>query len=417
MEKIGFIKNWEMLQENYRDNSSGFENEIKKFSAYLTKLPDTNAVLGFIGKFGTGKSNMLEGVKKKNNESEIWIQFDAWKYPERNHLWENFTLEISNKLFPEQYMRFCNKVNGKIPWKEKVGWFIDSLSALGNILSPGSGIVPTMAWRLFGGYKKKDKLERLHEFQTIVIEILKKHTKDNNKNIYIVIEDIDRSSDAGIFFIETLNYLLRNNIFSKRIIVIIPIGSPEYSSHIDSYTKCLDFVNFSQLPSPDMRKFVEDVFNADIFTIDKNSREQIIRFFDELINLPDGNIRKIKLLLRDAAIIYAKIPEEEKERYDWRVVIAFVAMKYFKINREGFEGSYAQYFQNKHMELIAPFQRLFLAIVREKTDLNPKLDEPLYRFKFDEINSSLPLVPAPEHLGQKIEGKIGLHYKEIMLVR
>lgn len=417
MEKVGFIKNWEALQEDYRSSPLGFENEIDKFSTYINKLPDPNAVLGFIGSFGSGKSNLLEGVKAKSSENVKWIQFDAWKYPERNNLWENFTLEIAEGLFPKQYKKFSNKLNGKIPWKEKANWLIDSLSGLINILYSGSGIVPSIAWKLFGGYKQDDSLKRLRDFQFMVIEIFKKYTKENNKPVYVVIEDIDRSSDAGIFFLETLNYLLRNNKFSQKIIAIIPIGSPEYSGNIDSYTKCLDFIYFSQLPRPDIREFIQEVFDENIFSFDENSRKQINRFLVELVELPDGNMRKIKLLLRDATITYAKLSQgEEKEKYDWRMVIAFIATKYFKCTRGGYTGSYAQFFQKRNIEFASPFPRLFLAIVRKTEDLNPVQGEYVVRFKFDEtVNSSLPIVIAPEH-SQQVEGKIGRHYKEIMIV-
>jgi hypothetical protein len=417
MEKVGFIKNWKALQEDYRSSHSGFENEIGKFSTYIDKLPNSNTVLGFVGRFGSGKSNLLEGVKAKGAEKVKWIQFDAWKYPERNNLWENFTLEVAEGLFPKQYKKFSNKLIGKIPLKEKVNWLVDSLSGLFNILYAGSGIVPSIAWKLFGGYKQNDSLKRLRDFQAITIEIFRKYTKETNNSVYIVVEDIDRSNDAGIFFLETLNYLLRNNKFSQKIIVIIPIGSPEYSGNIDSYSKCLDFIYFSQLPRPDIKKFIQEVFDEKIFSIDEISRKQINRFLVEIIDLPDGNMRKIKLLLRDAAIIYSKLSQgKEKEKYDWRMVIAFVAMKYFKYNREGYTGSYAQFFQKSHMEFTNPFPRLFLAIVRKVEDLNPTQGEYVIRFKFDEsVNSSLPVVIAPEH-NQQVEGKIGLHYKEIMEV-
>jgi hypothetical protein len=418
MEKVGFIKNWEALQEDYRNSPLGFENEIDKFSTYIDKLPNSNAVLGFIGSFGSGKSNLLEGVKAKNAKSVKWVQFDAWKYPERDNLWENFTLEIAEGLFPKQYKKFSNRLIGKIPWREKGNWLADSLSGLINILYPGSGIVPSIAWKLFGGYKQNDSLKRLRDLQLVVIEIFKKYTEENNKPVYIVIEDIDRSNDAGIFFLETLNHLLRGNKFSQKIITIIPIGSPEYSDNIDSYAKCLDFIYFSQLPRPDIRKFIQEVFDENIFSVDEISQKQINRFLVELIDLPDGNMRKIKLLLRDAAIIYSKIYQgAEKENYDWRMIISFVAMKYFKCTQEGYTGSYAQFFQKRNMEFTSPFPRLFLAIVRKKEDLNPTQGEYVARFKFDEsVSSSLPVVIAPEQSGQRVEGKIGLHYREIMMV-
>ncbi|MBU2025534.1 MAG: hypothetical protein ABIC19_04570 [Patescibacteria group bacterium] len=94
MQKVGFIKNWRLLQEDYRKKPLGFNDEVNKLSGYINKLPASNAVIGFIGKFGTGKSVLLEGVKDKQGDLRKWIQFDAWKYPERSYLWENFTLEL-----------------------------------------------------------------------------------------------------------------------------------------------------------------------------------------------------------------------------------------------------------------------------------------------------------------------------------
>lgn len=65
MTKVGFIKNWEILQENYRNEPLGFEVEIKKFSDFIDKLPNGNITLGFIGSFGSGKSTLAKMLGKK----------------------------------------------------------------------------------------------------------------------------------------------------------------------------------------------------------------------------------------------------------------------------------------------------------------------------------------------------------------
>ena len=68
--------------------------------------------------------------------------------------------------------------------------------------------------------------KRVFEFQEILTAII----KSQKKNIFIVIEDIDRSGDSGIFFLETLKHFLRNlEITVKhRVIAIVPIGDKSY---------------------------------------------------------------------------------------------------------------------------------------------------------------------------------------------
>lgn len=83
--------------------------------------------------------------------------------------------------------------------------------------------------------------KRTFQIQKILNDLL-----DNidEENIYIVIEDIDRSGDSGIYFLETLNHFFKNNFKSeKKVRIIVPISDKKYEESRSAYLKCLDITH------------------------------------------------------------------------------------------------------------------------------------------------------------------------------
>lgn len=420
MSNISFIKNWEMLQEDHRDDPTGFEAKVISVSTYFDKLPPGNSIVGFIGKFGTGKSALLQEVKKMrvNSKPEKWWQFDAWKYQNKSSLWESFLLDFIDE----------NKGwrHGKIIRRKFIGKRYFFWQSLVVLTSAGIGVifqknnilpfwfVPFMP--LFGVFLSSlfydFPINHLSELQKEFLEYINSHKKD--EDLFIVLEDIDRSNDSGINFLETLSYLLRNcPNTTRKIVIIATINKDGFKNNLSAYEKCLDFMYFSQLPNPDMYKFVDNVFDEKIFSENGIFREQIARFLHELNNLPDGSIRKIKLLLRDAAVTCDYLGKGEKE-YDWRMIIVFTAMRYFEYpdpDKRGL-GTYAEYYENRLMERDIIFGRMMLAIIRSSKDLNYAPGEKVVNFKFLEVNSAIPV-----HYVDDTQAKVDVRYRNIMIVR
>lgn len=72
----------------------------------------------------------------------------------------------------------------------------------------------------FNHFLHTSPAKRTFEIQKILLE---QFSNIPEKKLFIIIEDIDRSGDSGIYFLETLSHFLKNEKIDKKIICIIPI--------------------------------------------------------------------------------------------------------------------------------------------------------------------------------------------------
>jgi hypothetical protein len=106
-----FIKNTKLLEENSRtENLIDLTAEINKFSLKLDHI-EFSSIIWFIGKFWSWKSNFLNQIKYKFSADAKWFEFDAWKYPERSNLWENFILEFARQIDSETFDKTMKQVD------------------------------------------------------------------------------------------------------------------------------------------------------------------------------------------------------------------------------------------------------------------------------------------------------------------
>ena len=148
-------------------------------------------------------------------------------------------------------------------------------------------------------------------------------------DIYIVVEDIDRSQDAGIFFLETLKQFLRNLEIDKKIVVFVPIGSSIFNGKREEYSKCLDYVE-DFYPNNGLNNFVNTVVrDMEIDGIEHNKAVlQVSSFLEELINQYSDQItmREIKRIFRQANKQFIAM-KKKSFNPDWRVVIIVESMR------------------------------------------------------------------------------------------
>src|ERR1044072_44610 len=94
----GFIKNFELLEEHSKvKDLLGFANICDKFTKRVDSLSGA-FVMALVGPFGSGKSTMLHQIMAKRTNQELWVEFDAWKYPDRKDLWEGFVLDLAKAI-------------------------------------------------------------------------------------------------------------------------------------------------------------------------------------------------------------------------------------------------------------------------------------------------------------------------------
>ena len=247
----GFIKNPKILEEDYRvDDLLDFSSIISDFENTLAKL-NNNSVIGLIGKFGSGKSTMLYQLyKNKLDEStQKWVHFDAWKYPERKDLWEGFVLDFANQIDRSLFSKIKNKIDGTS--KSALKTLVGVVAQGANFFLPGANIIERFSYFL-----SDSPVKRVFEIQELLNDLI----KETDKEIYIIVEDIDRSSDRGLFFLETLRNFIKENSFKKKVIVIVPIGNKYFDEEKDSYLKTLDYQFDFNPVGIGFNKFIRELF-------------------------------------------------------------------------------------------------------------------------------------------------------------
>jgi energy-coupling factor transporter ATP-binding protein EcfA2 len=317
-----FIKNEKILEEDYKcDDLLGFSEIINNFKERLNQIKE-NSIIGLIGRFGSGKSTMLYQLYKERKEDNDgkWINFDAWKYPERKELWEGFVLDIADQIGCQK--KINNKLKGKNTKSKILDIATDFLSELTDRL-PNFNFLDK-----FSEIFKKSPATKVFEIQKILFDLI----KQCNKNFYIIIEDIDRSGDRGIFFIETLRNFIKENKFDKKIIVIVPIGEKkrQEDNFKDSYNKVLDYDIYFKPENIDFSKFIKEVFD-DQFASENYLLEYHLNYlFRLLVQYKNITIRELKGILRLAHLEYKKLKNEEKHKIN--IIVWIVFAQIYKCN-------------------------------------------------------------------------------------
>jgi KAP family P-loop domain len=318
----GFIKNVDLLEESYRtDDFLGFTKMEENFRSKLDKI-DKNSMIGLIGRFGSGKSTMLYQLYKDDkNIKEKWFIFDAWKYPNRENLWEGFVLDLCLALGKKTYEEVRKKIDGEQQQNLKT-----LINAIGDIPIPGMSVVKN-----FNHFIKTSPAKRVSDVQ----DILKKVIKKEKKELFVVLEDVDRSGDKGIYFLETLKNFIKEIIGDegKNIMVIVPIGDKSFESdYKNSYIKCLDYYFEFEPHHIDFTLFIKKLFDDD-FLKEEIFVKQINFLLRKIIREYDITIRELKSLIRRINLEYQNISDSEKS-LNIGIFLLFRVSRIYKKNIE-----------------------------------------------------------------------------------
>ena len=339
-----FIKDPTLIEENYQvDDLLDFSSIINEFKESINNI-DKNSIVALIGPYGSGKSTMLYQIYKdqnqitSNSKGAKWFTFDAWQYPERKDLWESFVLDISRQCSTKSFGQVKNKIDGTQGHRIKGAAMIAADAA--SYFVPVAKILKNLT-RLFN----TSPVKRVFEFQELLSGIINKI----NNDIFIIVEDIDRSGDMGVYFLETLKHFIKtqDKESEHKIIVIVPMGDNIFNKNNrvrDSYTKILDYRIPFNTELIKLTRFIENTININILVENTNNTikvsapdvmlkkvlmAQILYFFENmLLKEQQATMRDIKNILRKSELNFRKLKGDSKKLIDIRILILFTTIEY-----------------------------------------------------------------------------------------
>ena len=399
----GFVKNSELLKENSKvKDLLDFDNICKKFSKKLDSLSG-RSIIALVGPFGSGKSTMLHQIMISRLEKEFWFEFDAWKYPDRKDLWEGFVLDLIRNINPK---------NLKKVEKEIKGTQNEFIKTLVNFFSK---ILGFSVLESVNHFFDTSPAKRVDDIQ----KILKNQIACLKKDLYITVEDIDRSGDAGIFFLETINQFIRTSGLSNKIVFIVPMANENYHKNIASYLKCIDYFEFFEQGKIKLDRFVDVIFDNELFSgnlynningnliwTGSHRRTQTISFFEGLFQkFPEMSIRLLKLIIRKANLVY-KNQVDDGHNPDFRVTLCIEASKYFKTIQDTKKNYFDSFketgvilqgsiFCSYMFAILTNFQSIYSKKINERGEEKYNLRESPYYFVFiNRIDNNLNNYPS-----------------------
>ena len=309
MENEGFIKDDELLKESPKvEDQLGIQSYIDDFEKRVESMNGIS-IIGLVGAFGSGKSTMLYQIEKKLKEDEnvFWFNFDAWKYPDRKHLWDGFILDLA-LLVGKQ-----DDTLGKIEARSILDIFdgFTGVNVLTTYLKKVTNQIP---------------VTRIFEYEEILTKLLNTLEQET---IYIILEDVDRADKEGRLFLETLRQFLNNLEITKNIIVIVPIGNSSYISNKDSYQKCFDYTETFNLRKIDLENFIKTIINEEF--LEGKTLERFVSWLNYVMKKENISMRLLKQILRRANVSFKRQIIDGHEPW-FEVTIAFELAKHLDSN-------------------------------------------------------------------------------------
>ncbi len=259
-------KNKPFINLEYLEESSGgdfphYESLAKDLYEKIRKI-NKPQLFAVVGEAWVWKSTLINKVEKLS-KWEKWIQFDAWRYPERKELREWFIIELHEKLTWSK----AEVIIRKIEWGDKerikrVKWTLFVIAVLaflvdvvhgpkygknyfsGTILGIWLLLFERVLEKLTDVTPKDLALTRVIQLENLAIGLLE---KTEHKRIYVILEDVDRAWEEWLNFLETLSYFLKHKLpkhklpnQSVTIVPIVLVSQHDWNSNMNAYLKCVD---------------------------------------------------------------------------------------------------------------------------------------------------------------------------------
>lgn len=296
MPNVLFAKQTLLEERPSRVDALGYDEEINRVKMRIDRLigKKKHSIIAYLGPFGVGKSTVLNEVCKQSGDY-TWLTFEMWRYSNRNELWDAFVIMLAAKLSSRKdESDIADEVEGAtLNFFEKPLVFIWVLCVLAGLTAlsfvawnsfnsegqfweayfkyAAPTILPVLILVGLGWFLQlnfitnKRPLRRVFELENLLLRTI----KGAKKPLVVVVEDVDRSSEDGAIFLETLNHFLgKLTAKSKPVIIIAPQSAQAFSRADDQEYKGLE----TALKIYDEKMY----FNSSI------TNESIARFYEDL---------------------------------------------------------------------------------------------------------------------------------------
>jgi len=260
-----FNKPESLEEQPSKADALGYLDEITHVKMRIDRLvaKKKHSIVAYLGPFGVGKSTVLSEVHKQSEDYQ-WITFEMWRYANRNELWDAFVIRIVSQLKRNKdESDIADEIEGSVLSRFEwpfiliwVGFIWLGLTVLSyiawNSFKDGIGLsgqfleaylkyaVPTilpililggLGWFLQLSFiTSKRPLKRVFELESLLFN----NVKRMKKPLIVVVEDVDRSSEDGAVFLETLDYFLRRITPEMKAFVVIAPQSAQGFNKTDA---------------------------------------------------------------------------------------------------------------------------------------------------------------------------------------
>lgn len=333
------VKRPELLKESNRDfDFFSFDKYARNLHNNL-KSNNTPTVTTLVGEYGTGKSVLLNEVKKLTDESKSkttpkWVFFECWQYPDKRDLWEALILELVAEIDGKELDKAANPYSDIGGWRNKLAEFLSNAGgAIGTLVglaivywlvfssqnedakkillatTTAGALLLLASIQVFVKPQAKSSVSRLSDYKQELESVLLKY----DGAIYIVLEDVDRAGELGRRFFETVSHFVKEGKFSKKNIkVIVPVADIDDKNNKslrDSIDKASDNILYFK-PSFNCDSFITEVFDKEF--LDDSTKKLIVSMINPLVGR-GISVRKMKHLLRNAIVKHNRLLSKEFE--------------------------------------------------------------------------------------------------------
>jgi hypothetical protein len=334
VQQIRFLSDQPLDADREREMRFGHMSIVENLKASVLSCP-TPFTIGLFGKWGTGKTTILDALKRKFHATEIAvIKIDAWKH-EGDALRRTFLQDTINQLQEKQgakqYLgtdiklsenlhvpisrafRSGIKPNWSLIWPlliilavlVGVGFLIDARSPnnLGTYISTvtGGGLVATIIlWLLQQSVTTEtvttttERFEDPHEFEAEFKKIVNQTAAEK---LLVIIDNLDRvSCDKAVELLSTIKTFLEQ----RKCVFLIACDADAIKKHLER-RYAADSENIDAVSKIDGDEFLRKFFNSSLI---------IPEFIDtELHSYTENLLRETNLSvadLPDVAYVIAK---------------------------------------------------------------------------------------------------------------